>query len=249
MRKISQLRNLKYIGQIRSNMSDLTVTGLTIIKNVTLHNYPIRYAYDTIEPVLDELIIVVGNSSDNTMEIATDMAEKHGNARIIKVSWPDGNPRVLGKVTNIGLRKCKGNWIYYFQADEFADRNKLDLIRDALKHETNSYLFPFVHFYGDIRHLQKYPTYKYAIRLFKNKKFGVSSDLDAWSFTGFKIYKSLQINRIFPTSYLDFPIYHSHNIGANASRGIARGDVYAGRTIEYDGFVPQELLRFYNTLL
>jgi len=67
MRKISQLRNLKYIGQIRSNMTDLTVTGLTIIKNVTLHNYPIRYAYDTIEPLLDELIIVVGNSSNNTM--------------------------------------------------------------------------------------------------------------------------------------------------------------------------------------
>ena len=230
-------------------MRDPSITGLTIIKNVSLHNYPIKYSYDTVKSILDELIIVVGNSSDNTMEIATDIAEKHGNARIVKVTWPEGKPKVLGKVTNLGLKKCKGDWVYYFQADEFADRRNLDLIGDALKRKPNSYIFPFVHFYGDIKHLQKNPSYKYAIRLFRNKKFGVSSDIDAWSFTGFKIFDSFQINRIFPTSFLNFPIYHSHNIGSNSSREIARGDKHNDITIEYDGFVPPEMLRFYNTLL
>lgn len=230
-------------------MEHETITGLTIIKNVSIHNYPFKYAYESVKLLLDELIIVVGHSEDNTRDLANDIVDKHGNGRVLDVDCPDGKPKALGQVTNKGLRKCHGDWIYYFQADEFMDHNNISLVRDSLIPGVNSYLFPFIHFFGDIKHVQRNPSYKYAIRLFRNKKFGVSSDMDAWSFTGFKIFSSLQINRIFPTSFLNSPIYHSHNIGSGVKRNEARGDKFNGETIEYSGFVPPELLNFSNTLL
>ncbi len=229
-------------------MESNTGTGLTILKNVSIHNYPFKYAYESVKPLLDELIIAVGPSNDNTKELAYDIVDRHGSGKVVEVKWPDGKPKVLGKVTNKGLKECRGEWVYYFQADEFIDHDNIDLIRNSLISGVNSYLFPFVHFYGDIKHLQRNPTYKYAIRLFRNKKYGVSSDLDAWSFTGFKIFSSIQINRIFPTSFLDAPIYHSHNIGSGINRDKARGDRYNDESIEYNGYVPPELVSFYSTL-
>ena len=222
---------------------------MTIAKNIVSREYPLEYSLQTVDDLFDELVIVYGKSSDSTLEKLREFSIKHGNVRMIYTRWADGRPNELGRVTNVGLKRCTSPWIYYFQADEFADRRKHKIILDAVNSSANSFLFPFVQFSEDIKHLQSRPPYDYAIRLFRNKKYGVSSDRDAWSFTGYKIWSALQINRIFPTSYLEYPIYHAHNFTKNKEREIARGDNYeTGDRTVYDGFVPPELNNYYEKM-
>lgn len=225
------------------------ITGLTIAKNIVSRDYPLEYSLKTVKDLFDELVIVYGKSSDKTLEKLKEFSLEHGNVRIITTKWVDGKPNTLGRVTNVGLKKCTNPWVYYFQADEFADKRKHNLIHDAVNTSANSFLFPFVQFSEDVGHLQSDPPYDYAVRLFRNKRYGVSSDRDAWSFTGYKLWSAFQINRIFPTSYIDYPIYHAHNFTKNLEREIARADNYdTGMKTEYKGFVPQELISYYRTL-
>lgn len=230
-------------------MDRTQISGLTIAKNVVSREYPLTLSFETVKSLFDELVIVYGRSKDGTLDLLNELSIEHGNVRIIEVNWKDGDPNELGRVTNIGLRRCSMPWVYYFQADEFADKRLADMIHNATQQEPNSYLFPYVHFAGDINHIQSNPPYRDAIRLFRNKKYGVSSDTDAWSFTGFKIYSAFQINRIFPTTFLNYPIYHAHGFTRNVERETARADSYeTGRRLEYSGFVPPELVAYSNLL-
>lgn len=230
-------------------MTRNTITGLTIAKNVISRGYPLELAFNTVKDLFDELVIVYGKSDDGTLELLNNFQIDHGGVKIVPVKWRDGIPKELGRVTNAGLKHCTSSWVYYFQADEFADKRNLEVIREAVERGPNSYLFPFIQFAGDIGHIQSEPPYKYAIRLFRNKKMGVSADLDGWSFTGYKIFSALQINRIFPASFLDFPIYHAHNFSTNKEREIARGDNYStGEPLPYNGYVPPELTEYYSGL-
>ena len=230
-------------------MESQQITGLTIAKNIVSRDYPLKFALETVRDLFDELVIVYGKSNDKTLEVLKEFSLDHGNVKIIQVKWVDGRPNELGRVTNVGLKKCTNSWIYYFQADEFADKRKHESIRQAVNTSSNSFLFPFVHFSGGIGHLQSKPPYNYAVRLFRNKKFGVSSDRDAWSFTGYKIWSAFQINRIFPTAYLEYPIYHAHNFTKNLERETARSDnSETGERIVYSGFLPPELINYYELL-
>ena len=44
----------------------MKVTGITIIKNAVLNNYPIVEAIASVLPLVDEMIVLVGDSEDDT---------------------------------------------------------------------------------------------------------------------------------------------------------------------------------------
>ena len=47
----------------------MKISGFTIIKNAIINDYPIVEAITSILPVVDEMIVLVGDSTDATREI------------------------------------------------------------------------------------------------------------------------------------------------------------------------------------
>ena len=47
----------------------MKISGFTIIKNAVINDYPIVEAITSILPVVDEMIVLAGDSDDNTVEL------------------------------------------------------------------------------------------------------------------------------------------------------------------------------------
>ena len=47
----------------------MKISGFTIVRNAVLYDYPVVEAITSILPVVDEMIVLVGNSDDNTEDL------------------------------------------------------------------------------------------------------------------------------------------------------------------------------------
>ncbi len=99
--------------------------------------------------------------------------------RIIDTKW-DMNLRKGGKIfaqqSNIALDATTGDWAFQIQADEVMHEKDLPTILKAIEAEhhqpaTDGFLFPFMHFWGDYRHVQNSRrVHRFEIRLFKKTR-------------------------------------------------------------------------------
>lgn len=62
----------------------MIVSGFTIIRNGVLYAYPFKESILSILPLCDEMIINVGKSSDNTLEVIRSINDKR--IKILKAS-------------------------------------------------------------------------------------------------------------------------------------------------------------------
>src|ERR1019366_9266867 len=97
----------------------MLVSGFTVIRNAELMGYPVVQSIQSILPLVDEFVIGVGQSDDNTRKLI----EGIGNSKIkIFDSYWDTNQTskglILSQKTNEALEKCRGDWCFYLQADE-----------------------------------------------------------------------------------------------------------------------------------
>ena len=53
----------------------MKISGFTIIRNAVLNDYPIVEAIKSILPVVDEMIVLVGNSSDDTITLMESIGD------------------------------------------------------------------------------------------------------------------------------------------------------------------------------
>src|SRR5690606_32488252 len=112
-------------------------------------------AIQSILPIVDEMIVVVGDSTDGTREAVEALAEN--KIKIVDTIW-DLEMRNSGKIfaqqANIGLDNASGDWLIHIQADEVIHE---DTIQDLKKEVNKAYkienveglLLPFYHFWGD----------------------------------------------------------------------------------------------------
>lgn len=166
----------------------MRISGVTIIRNIEKFKYPAVESIKSILPICDEFIVNVGNSEDNTKQkIELISSDK---IRIIETIWDETNRKggsELSKQTNIALRECKGDWIFYIQADEVFPEWELSKVTNIItKANKNSLIeaiaFEYLHFYGSyftVQHARNW--YKYEVRLFRNN-IGVKSHGDAQGF-------------------------------------------------------------------
>ncbi|MEL6721069.1 MAG: glycosyltransferase family 2 protein, partial [Bacteroidota bacterium] len=62
----------------------MKVTGFSFIRNAIKFDYPIVEAVRSILPLCDEVVIAVGQSEDETLELVRDIDPK---VRIIETVW------------------------------------------------------------------------------------------------------------------------------------------------------------------
>ena len=134
----------------------MKISGFTIIKNAVINDYPIVEAITSILPVVDEMIVLVGKSDDDTLGLMRSIGDP--KIQIYESEW-DPNLRkggaVLAEETNkaFALIDPNSTWAFYIQGDEVVHEKYHAAIKEAcVLYQNDSrvegLLFDYVHFYG-----------------------------------------------------------------------------------------------------
>ena len=112
----------------------MKISGFTFIKNAVAYDFPVVESVRSVLPVVDEFIIVAGDSSDGTDELLK-VFDGEPKVRIIRTVWDtqtyDRGGMIYAQQTDVGLRACTGDWCLYIQSDEIMHHNALPVIREA----------------------------------------------------------------------------------------------------------------------
>ncbi len=130
----------------------MVISGFTIIRNATLLDFPLEASIASVLPVVDEFVVNVGRSDDDTL--ARVRAIGDSRVRIIESTWdPALGPAMLAVETQRAMAACRHPWGIYIQADEVFADGSAELVRQAIeRHAANTavegVLVDYLHFYG-----------------------------------------------------------------------------------------------------
>jgi len=186
----------------------MKIAGFTIIKNAVTNDFPIVEAIRSILPVVDEMIVLIGDSTDDTIELI----EAIGDPKIkIHHSVWNKNLRKGGAVLAEETDKAfafigdEYTWAFYIQGDEVVHEKYHPAIRKACENyasdtEVQGLLFKYKHFYGTYDYVgDSRKWYGHEIRIIRNNK-AISAYRDA---QGFRIGSTK-----LPVACVDASIYH-----------------------------------------
>lgn len=132
------------------------VSGFTIARNVVKFDYPIIEAIKSILPLCNEVIVAVGKSEDETLQLIKSINDP--KIKIIETVWDDTlreGGKVLADETNKAYDAIseKADWCFYIQGDEVIHENYLPAIQEGMAKwkddkSVEGLLFNYTHFYG-----------------------------------------------------------------------------------------------------
>lgn len=162
------------------------VSGFSIVRNAVHYDYPVVESIRSILPLVDEMIVAVGNSQDATRALIESIGSP--KIRIIDTVWDESRRsggRVLADQTNLALEHCKGDWCFYIQADEVVHENDLERISGAMRknqnrHSVEGLSFRYHHFRADYTIRDPLP-YRRQVRVVR-PGIGIQSVGDACGF-------------------------------------------------------------------
>ena len=177
----------------------MKVSGFTIARNAIKLGYPIEESMRSLLPLVDELVVAIGDSEDGTWDLVTGIADP--KLKPFRTVW-DMTRReggvVLSEQTNLALAKCSGDWAVYLQTDEVLHEDEIDVIRGRLRSHldqgTEGLSFSYLHFYGSYSTIQDNwcRWYRREVRAVKTGK-GIISVGDA---AGFKVESDGRLRRL-----------------------------------------------------
>lgn len=186
----------------------MKISGFTIIKNAVKNDYPIKEAILSILPVVDEIIVSVGDSEDDTESLIRSIASE--KIKIIHSVW-DPSIKTGGSILAVETNKAfehiapDSDWAFYIQGDEIVHEKYHSAIRAAAEKykddkTVEGLLFNYLHFYGTYDYVgDSRRWYHKEVRIIRNDKT-ISSYKDAQGFR--KQGKKIRVKQI------DAFIYH-----------------------------------------
>jgi glycosyltransferase involved in cell wall biosynthesis len=168
----------------------MKVTGITIIRNAVTNDYPIVEAIRSILPLVDECIVAVGDSDDDTLGLIRSINSP--KIRIEQTVW-DMRIRKGGEILAVETNKvldmvsADTDWVVYIQGDEVIHEKYHSLINKAMQHylpktKIEGLLFHYLHFYGTYDYVgDSRKWYKYETRIIRHHR-GIRSYRDAQGF-------------------------------------------------------------------
>lgn len=168
----------------------MLISGFTIIRNAVKNDYPIVEAITSILPVVDEMIVLVGDCTDGTEELIRSIASPK-----IKIHYSVWNTQlqaggvVLAEETNkaFALIDPASTWAFYIQADEVIhEKYHAAIIEGCKKYKDDNrvqgLLFKYLHFYGTYQYVgDSRRWYSHEVRIIRNDKC-ISAYRDAQGF-------------------------------------------------------------------
>jgi glycosyltransferase involved in cell wall biosynthesis len=194
----------------------MIVSGFTYVRNGIYLDYPFEESIRSLLPLVDEMVVVVGDSHDGTREKVEAIADP--KIKIVDTVWP-ADLRKGGKIfalqANIGLDNCRddADWIFTLQADELLHEEDIAGIKKNMEDElTNKkvegFLFKFINFYGDFKHYGPSRRYhQHEIRIVRNH-IHARPYLDSQGFRVFKEAGNEKTARKLHVKLLNARVFH-----------------------------------------
>ncbi len=193
----------------------MKISGFTILRNGESFDYPYQESLSSLLPLVDELIVSCGDSTDNTtsaLEAFVASRSDGSKVKLIHSKWNLGDKtnrrggQILAEQTNLALQGCTGDWCVYLQADEVLHEADLATLRSELTtlldcRDIDALVLNYRHFYAgyDIEQYSR-SAYRREIRVVRNG-VGITSIGDAQSFR-------YQDHRKIPSALSKAHIYH-----------------------------------------
>lgn len=187
----------------------MKVSGFTFVKNAIKYGYPVVESITSILSVVDEMIVCLGDSEDDTEGLIKSIGSD--KIKFIHSFWDD-NLREGGKVLAVETNKAiaataaDSDWLFYIQADEAVHEQYHKTILDAMHQykddaRVEGLLFNYHHFYGSYKYIGDGRSwYSKEIRVIRNDK-RIKSFKDA---QGFRWEDGRKLN----VKLIDAYIYH-----------------------------------------
>lgn len=186
----------------------MKISGFTIIRNAIINDYPAEEAIRSVLPMVDEMVVAVGNSDDDTEGLIRRIGSD--KIRIVHSEWdlsqlPGG--RVMAIETDKAFQHIApdSDWAFYIQCDEVVHEQYhaavVEACRRYLNHtEVMGLVFGYVHFYGTYDYYgDSRRWYNKEIRIIRNNK-RIYSFKDA---QGFRM-----DGKRLPSKLIDAVVYH-----------------------------------------
>ena len=186
----------------------MKIAGFTIIKNAVVNDFPIVEAIKSILPVVDEMIVLIGDSTDATIALIESIGDP--KIKIHHSVW-DKNLRKGGVVLAVETDKAfqyidaSFDWAFYIQGDEVVHEKYHPAITEAChKYKSDDavqgLLFKYKHFFGTYDYVgDSRKWYAHEVRIIRNNK-KITAYRDA---QGFRIGKTK-----LPVATINASIYH-----------------------------------------
>lgn len=187
------------------------ISGFTYVRNGFKFGYPFLASIQSLLPLVNEIIIAVGDSEDGTRDAIVNF--NNPKIKIIDTVWDESlreNGKIFAQQSDIGLNHISGDWAFHLQIDEVLHENAREIIMDAINladsnKNIDGLLFPFLHFWGDYKHIRNTRrTHRFEIRAFKNK-----GDIKSYNDSqGFRRFINKPMGEKLKVIKVNTPIYH-----------------------------------------
>lgn len=151
----------------------MKVSGFTFCRNVIKYDFPILESIQSILPIVDEYVVNVGKSEDDTLDLIRSI--KDDRIKIVETVWDNRiqkDGQVFGIQQDIALSHCTGDWAFLLQADEVVHEDDLEVIKQAMERYWDNpnllgLIFRMIHFKGDYWSVDPW-MYRKATRIVRN---------------------------------------------------------------------------------
>ncbi|PAY16592.1 hypothetical protein CKO51_25795 [Rhodopirellula sp. SM50] len=140
----------------------------TCVRNGIYYDYHVVEMVKHHLPLVDELVIFDGNSTDGTRKALQGLGPK---VKLFSADWgdPQGEEWFAG-FKNIARQRCRGDWCILLDPDEFIPEWEFDRLRQTIETTTFPIIqLDWIHFYGNYRvynarpSRMKWAEYKYQV--------------------------------------------------------------------------------------
>ena len=168
----------------------MKVVGFTFVRNALTYDYPVLESLRSLLPLCDEVVVAVGNSADDTLNLIRSLNSP--KICILETTWDDSlreGGRVLALETDKALAAvpADADWAIYLQADEVLHEADYPAIRAAMARwqaadDVDGLLLHYRHFYASYDYVgDSKRWYRREIRIVRPGR-GVYSYRDAQGF-------------------------------------------------------------------
>jgi hypothetical protein len=166
----------------------MRVSGFTFVRDAVRLRYPVLASIRSMLPLVDELVVNVGISSDGTLDLIRELRDPR--LVVFETRWDETQlerGRVLAQQTDLALARCTGDVCLYLQADEALHEEDHPAVTASLRRladdrRLEGLLFDYVHFYGSFHTVgTSRRWYRSEVRAVRNHA-GVRSWRDAQGF-------------------------------------------------------------------
>ncbi len=164
----------------------MRVSGFTLIRNAIKFDFPIVESVNSLLPLVDEYVVNVGRSEDDTLELIRSI--RSPKIKIVETVWDDSlktDGKLFGIQQDVALSHCTGDWAFCLQADEVVHEDDLPVIRRAMEEcldrpDVIALVLRVLHFKGDYWSLDPW-MYHRATRIVRNNGT-IRSAIDGFDF-------------------------------------------------------------------